>query len=188
MSEIYITALSYAPIFFFSLIGSIFFAFKKYNFNTGMTLIGLAFLGKLGFHIAFGGTLAFVAQVVLAALCFFLLVIFFSGKTSGETILTMSSMFLLTPLLHGVLAFLLVFVLLFLYSLFASKDREELKASIFLAFTSTGMAHAMPNYEHLPERKNLHQDAKRISLMPFIAIVYGGFAVYHLLSPLWMDF
>lgn len=187
MPEIYLTALSYAPMVFFALVGSIFFALKKYTFNTGMTLIALAVVGKLVFHIALGGIFPFIIQTVIALLVFFLLILFFSSKTSGETILTMTSMFLLTPLLHGVWAFLATFVLLFLYSILFSKDRQELKASLFLAITSTGMAHALPNYEHLPDRKDLDQDAMKVSLMPFIAVAYGAFALYHLMSPLWME-
>lgn len=101
----------------------------------------------------------------------------------------MSSLFALTPLPHGIPAFIAVFVLLLLYSALAlRKQKGEWKATIMNAFLSTGLASGMPNYDYLPDKKDLDEKgAKRVSLLPFIAVIYGLFALYYVLRPLLLE-
>lgn len=187
MPETYQTALSYAPLAIYAIIGTILFLFRKFTFNTGITLLLTMIAAKVALSIIFGGILFFLAQMLIAVLAFVLLVMFFSGKTSGETMLTMTSLFALTPLMDGIPAFLGVFLLFFTYAFIMLRDRKEFNAIVANAVIASGMAQTLPDYGYLPERKELAEDKKRVSLLPFIAIVYTLFGLFYALRPLWMD-
>lgn len=189
MIEIYQTALSYAPISLFAIIGSILFLQKKLTFNKEMLIFIIALIGNITLSIFSGNILLLIIQLVVATIIFIAMVFILSGKISGETILTISSMFALTPLMHGLFAFFAVFLILMALSLISMRrDPKEWSATIANAVLSTGLGSRSPNYEYMPDRKELSADKKRISLLPIIAVVYTLFGLFYALRPLWLDF
>lgn len=182
MLDLYHNALVFTPAAFYGLVGTILFIFNAFTFNKGVALFAVAYAGHVYVSIIYGGWIGPVVQTVIAAIVFVLMVMVFSGKISGETILTMSGLLALTPLPSGILAFVAVFLLLGAYSAVELGRSGVFKDTLRDAVVSTGMGQMAPNYGHLENRKEASVDAKKISLLPFVALVYTGFGLFFMLS------
>lgn len=182
------TFIEFLPIVVYSLIGTVLFYFKKITFNNQIALLGLALIAHAVISIMHGNWIFFAGQVVIGALAFFLMVFFFAGKTSGETILTMTSILVLSPIPEGILPMVIVFILVLIAAVLAfRKKADSLKWLLVDATTSTGLAQAAPDYSHLPDRASLTEADKRTSLLPYMAAVMTVASLYYLLQPLFLD-
>lgn len=181
------TALTFAPMIFFSLVSFILYLSKKVTFKLMVILFAITAIARLVIAFADGGVLALLAvlaQVIIGFAGFVILVMFVSN-TSWETILTMTSMLAFTPLFEGVPAFIATYILFFLYGL-SQLHRGEMKNILYDAVVSSGMASSLPNYEHLAS-KEYKKGQKRVTILPFIFIAYTLNALYFIFSPLWIE-
>lgn len=194
MIETYKIIITLLPIIIYSAIGTILFYRKKITFNNQLALVLVTWLIYIGISLFYRDYAALI-QILIALLAFVVMIIFLSGRVSGETILSMSSLFALTPLPHGVFGFLGVFVVLIISSIIIMKNEQgtwtktyaEFRDTILLAFLSTGLAHSLPNYEYMEERSKLPKDAKKISILPYILISFTLLAVYFLFRTLTLE-
>lgn len=182
------TFIEFLPIVIYSLIGTALFYLKKITFNNQITLLILALVAHVTISIMHGNWTVLIGQVLIATAAFALMVYFFAGKTSGETILTMASILLLSPLPDGLIPMIIVFILILITAAIQfRKKTESLKWLLFDAASSTGLAYATPDYSHLPDRSTLTDEDKRTSLLPYMASVMTVTALYYLLQPLFLD-
>lgn len=182
------TFIEFLPIVIYALIGTALFYIKKITFNNQMALLVIAAIAHAILSFSNGSGLFFVGQLVISLLVFFLMVFFFAGKTSGETILTLTSLLLLSPIPHGILPMVIVFVLVLVATIIAFRDKAEmLKLILFEATTSAGISGGKPDYSHLPDRATLAQTEKRTSVLPYMAAVMTVASLYYLVQPLFLD-
>lgn len=140
----------------------------------------------MALNIVAGNWLGIMAQTILSVGVFALLIMFFSGRTSGETILTMTALLALTPIPSGLLAIVGSLVVFLVYAVIKLR-KSEVYTTLYTAITASGMTQGLPNYDHLGDRKDLEADAQRVSLMPFMALVYGAFSIFFLVQTIMMD-
>lgn len=153
-----------------------------------MVLLLLALVAHSTLSILNGYWVFTLGQVLIGAMVFFLLILMVGGKTSGETILTMSAIVALTPLPVGFVSVGLVFVITFILGIIAiRKQKDSVKNVMLDAVYSTGMGQGLPNYEHLQDRKELSKDQKTFSLLPVVAIVMFLSSVFYYIQPLMIE-
>lgn len=182
------TFISFLPIVIYSLVGTALFYFKKITFNNQIGLIAAAMAAHGVISFQQGTGIFFIGQLIISSIMFLLLVFFFAGKTSGETLLTMSSLFALIPVPHGIIPLFVVFVLLLVFTIIELRRKSEsVKWLIMEAASSTGLAHSAPNYSHLPDRAALGASDKRTSVLPYMAAVMTLASLYYLVRPLFLD-
>jgi len=182
------TFIEFLPIAIYSLIGTVLFYLKRITFNNQIALLALALLAHATISIMHGNLILLIGQVVIAVAAFALMVYFFAGKTSGETILTMASILLLAPLPDGIIPMVFVFILVLIAAAIQFRKKgESLKWLLVDAASSTGLAQSLPDYSHLPDRASLTEKDKRTSLLPYIAFVMTVAALYYLVQPLFLD-
>ncbi len=194
MLETYKLIITLLPIIIYSAIGTILFYKKRITFNNQLALVLITWLCYIGISL-FYKDYAALAQMLIALGAFVVMIVFLSGRVSGETILSMSSLFALTPLPHGLIGFVGVFIILVIASIFIMKKEQgtwkktygEFRDTILLAFLSTGLAHSLPNYEYMEERSKLAKDAKKISILPYILFSFTMLATYFFLRTLTME-
>lgn len=186
MLELYGPALVFAPILLYTTIGTLLFSTGYFTFNKGMALLGVSFVVHVALSVLTGNWLGLIVQTVVALIAFALMIVFFAGKTSGETILTMTALLGLTPIPSGLLAIVGSLVAFLVYAIVKLK-KSEVFSTMYTAVVSSGMAQQLPNYEHMGSRKELSSDEKRVSLIPFMLVIYLGFALFFLARPLFMD-
>jgi hypothetical protein len=182
------TFIDFLPIAIYSLIGTALFYLKKITFNNQVALVILAFIAHAILTLQDNVLFIFIGQIVISITIFLLLVFFFAGKTSGETILSMTSLVLLTPIPHGIIPMFIVFALILIASAIALRNKtESLKWLLYDAASSTGLTYAKPDYSHLPDRSTLSEKDKRTSVLPFMALVSTIAAIYYLVQPMFLD-
>lgn len=180
--------IQFLPIAIYAIIGSILFYTKKINFNNQVGLLVGATVIHAILAIIQGQMFFTVGQILIAIVTFLLLVFFFSGKTSGETILTMVSIFALTPVPIGVIPMIVLFAVIFIAAGIALwRQSESIKLALLDATLSTGLSHSKPDYSHLPDRASLPADAKKTSMLPYIATVMTLASLWYLIQPLFLD-
>jgi hypothetical protein len=120
------------------------------------------------------GLWAPLVQAVLAVLVFVALVFFMGGKASGETFLTMCAIVALTPWPEGIIPVIIIFVAFSVVAVITLKKQND-SAFFYVQETilKSGMASSLPDYSHLPERKETLSapNAKKVSLLPYVASV-----------------
>lgn len=186
MLDLYALPLSFLPILLYAGIGSLLFYAGSFTFNKGGALLGTSFVLHMALNIVAGNWLGIMAQTILSVGVFALLIMFFSGRTSGETILTMTALLALTPIPSGLLAIVGSLVVFLVYAVIKLR-KSEVYTTLYTAITASGMTQGLPNYDHLGDRKDLEADAQRVSLMPFMALVYGAFSIFFLVQTIMMD-
>lgn len=120
--------IQYIPILGYFLFASIMFIFRRFIFNLHATVLAIALLGNIAIAVVTGGNpIVMVTQILLAIIAFILMVPFFAGKASGETMLAFTALIGLAPLakdfsvgLVGVLISLGLFVV---FAIYKSKDK-----------------------------------------------------------------
>lgn len=186
MLDLYMPALVFLPVLLYAGFGSILFSLGAFTFNKGMTLLVISIAAHITISILAGTWIFALVQTVIAASAFILLIMFFAGKTSGETILTMTALLALTVIPSGLLAFLGTLAAFVVYAVIRLR-KSEVAATLYTAVLSSGMAQQLPNYEHMDDRKDLSAEEKRISLMPFMLAVNLLFALFYLVKPMLGD-
>lgn len=115
-----------------------------------------------------------IAQAAIAVVVFIALVFFMGGKASGETFLTMCAIVALTPFPEGIIPVVVIFVLFTVFAVVTLKKQND-SAFFYVQETilKSGMASSLPDYSHLPERKETlaAPNAKKVSLLPYVASV-----------------
>lgn len=188
MLETYKIAIDFAPIVFFAAIGAFLFAFNQLNFNRTLSLLAGGILARIAIGIFITGSWGVVvAQTVIALIAFGGLVYLLGGKASGDSILSVCALIALTPLPWGLIAVAVTLIGMVVLAFIQVKDAKEVMASVANATIATGLAQGVPNYDYLPDRKNLDRKAKRVTIMPIIAICYFLMFAFFLLQPLWLE-
>jgi hypothetical protein len=167
--------LSFLPIVVYSLIASGLYFGNKLTFNIQSVMLLVAITANIVISINTHHDLWIpVAQAVLAGLVFVALVFFMGGKASGETFLTMCAIIALTPMPEGILPVILIFVIFTVVAVVTLKKQND-SALFYVQETilSSGLANSLPDYSHLPERKETVSaaNAKKVSLLPYVASV-----------------
>ncbi|MBC9707531.1 MAG: hypothetical protein H9W81_21935 [Enterococcus sp.] len=180
--------ISFLPILVYSLAGTILYFTKKITFNNQMVLLGLALTAHIVLSILGGYWVFTLGQVLIGSVVFFLLILMMGGKTSGETILTMSAIIALTPLPIGFISVGVVFIVTFILGILAIRKQQDSVKNVMLdAVFSTGMGQSMPNYEHLQDRKALDPEQKKFSLLPIVSLVMFLSALFYLVQPMFLE-
>lgn len=180
--------IDFLPIVLYSLIGSILFYTKRISFNNQISILSVALVAHIVISIIFGSWIWTIGQILLSFIIFALLIIVFKGKTSGETMLTFSSLLALLPIPIGFIPFGITMILLFVVAAFSlRKQKGAFKTVILDATLSTGLSYSKPDYSHLPERASLDSTVKRTSLLPYIAIVMSLTALYYFVQPFFLE-
>lgn len=167
--------LSFLPLVVYSLLASGLYFINKLTFNIQSVMLLLAMVANIALAISTNhGLWIPVIQAVLAGLVFVALVFYMGGKASGETFLTMCAIIALSPLPEAIVPIVLIFVS---FTVVAVVTLNKQNASAFFYVQETilksGMASSLPDYSHLPERKETLSapNAKKVSLLPYVASI-----------------
>lgn len=187
----------YAPGLAYFAFASLMFALKKFSFKIHSAVLFLAMIGM--FYLAVvqdGSMLIAIAQVFFAVLSFVLMVFFFAGKASGETMVLFTALVALTPFAlsfeRGLIVFGATLVILLIYSSFFynkqlsniskiaqdmvdNKEKEDnvnlngdtLKDTLLVGLLSTYNGQLKaPDYSYLPDKSETAAE-KKISISIF---------------------
>lgn len=194
--------ISYAPGLAYFGFASLMFALKKFSFGLHTTVLALAMGGMFYLVISQDGTLLIgIIQAVFAIIAFILMVFFFAGKASGETLVSFTALIALSPFAlgfeRGLMTFGVTLALLLVYSsIFYNKqlagiakmaqgiaddkqngnsggNSETLKDTLMAGLYSTynGQLKA-PDYSYLPDKSQTSSQKKiSISVFAFSAFI-----------------
>lgn len=126
--------IQFSPILGYFLFASIMFIFRKFIFSLHASVLVVALLSNIAIAVLTGGNAIIMSlQVVFAIVAFVLMVPFFAGKASGETMLAFAALIGLAPLAHdfsiGLIGTLISLGLFVGFAVYKSKDKiKELTA------------------------------------------------------------
>lgn len=192
----------YAPGLAYFAFASLMFALKKFSFGLHSTVLALAMAAMFYLTVTQDGSMLIaVVQTVFAVISFILMVFFFAGKASGETMVSFTALLALSPFAlsfdRGLIVFGMTLVLLLVYSsIFYNKqlggiskiaqgmvddknnstpnaNGETLKDTLMTGLLSTynGQIKA-PDYSYLPDTANtVGQKKISISVFAFAAFI-----------------
>lgn len=194
----------YAPGLAYFAFASLMFALKKFSFGLHSAALALAMGAMFYLTVTQDGSLLIaIIQAVFAIVSFILMVFFFAGKASGETLVSFTALVALSPFalsferglltFGGTLALLLIYSAIFYNKQLAgiskiaqgivddkngnsNENGGTLKDTLMTGLYSTynGEIKA-PDYSYLPD-KSKTSDQKKISISVF------GFAAFILVA------
>lgn len=192
----------YAPGLAYFAFASLMFALNKFSFGLHSTVLALCMAGSFWLTVNHDGNMIIaVIQAVLAIVAFVLMVFFFAGKASGETMVSFTAIIALSPLAlsfeRGLLTLGITVVLLLIYSSIfynkqlagiskiakgmvneknnngSSNNTETLKDTLLTGLYSTynGQLKA-PDYSYLPNKsETVGQKKISISVFAFASFI-----------------
>lgn len=175
---------TFLPIFLYAIIAYGVKKLSKLTFDRNLVIFGAALLAHLAVSFFYGNFLWSIIQAVGVLILGFLIILFLGGKAGGETIFAYMALLGLTPFPQGVLPLVITvacFIGVGLFILSRQKDAlKSLAGDIMISQTNI-----VPNYSKLPDKKETV--GKSFSLLPFIALVYGGTIAYYIYLMLTLD-
>lgn len=175
---------TFLPIFLYALIAYGIKKLFRLNFDRNLIVFGLALAAHLAVSFFYGNFLFSIIQTVAVLILGFLIITFLGNKAGGETIFAYMALLGLTPFPHGVLPLVITVVLFIAVGIYVlSRQKDALKAlANDIVVSQNGL---VPNYSNLPDKKETV--GKEFSLLPFIALVYGGTIAYYIYLLLTLD-
>jgi hypothetical protein len=130
--------IQFYPILGYFLFASLMFIFRKFIFSLHASVLVAALLGNIAISVFTGGNPIIMSlQVFFAIVAFVLMVPFFAGKASGETMLAFTALIGLAPLSHdfsfGLVGALISLGLFFVFAVYKSKDKISQMATMATA-------------------------------------------------------
>lgn len=175
---------TFLPIFLYALTAYGVKKLSRLTFDRNLVIFGIALVAHLAVSFFYGNFLWGIIQTVGVLVLGFLIITFLGNKAGGETIFAYMALVGLTPMPQGILPLVItvaLFVGVGIYILSRQKDALKSFASD-LVISQTSF---VPNYNYLPDKKEAV--GKSFSLLPFIALVYGGTIAYYVYLLLTLD-
>lgn len=128
--------LPYLPVLGYFAFATIMFAFRKFIFGLHASVLAIALAANLYLNLSNDGNIFIaLAQIAFAVIAFILMVPFFAGKASGETMLAFSALIGLPPLARffesSLVGFLLSLGLFVAFAVYANRGRlNEIKTMV----------------------------------------------------------
>lgn len=127
--------IQFYPVLSYFLFASLMFLFRKFIFSLHAGALSLALLGNIAVSVLTGGNAIVMSlQVVFAIIAFVLMVPFFAGKASGETMLAFTALIGLAPLSRdfsvGLVGTLISLGLFVVFAVYKSKDKISQMAAM----------------------------------------------------------
>lgn len=175
---------TFLPIFLYALIAYGIKKLSRLTFDRNLVVFGIALAAHVTISFFTGNFMWGLIQGVGVLILGFLIILFLGGKAGGETIFAYMALLGLTPFPQGTVPLFItvaLFVGIGLFILSRQKDAlKSLAGDIVVSQTSI-----VPNYSNLPDKKEAV--GKTFSLLPFIALVYGGTIAYYVYLMLTLD-
>lgn len=175
---------TFLPIFLYAVIAYGVKKLSRLTFDRNLIIFGSALVSHLAVSFFYGNFLWSVIQAVAVIILGFLIILFLGGKAGGETIFGYMALLGLTPFPHGTTSLFITVALFIGAGLFIlSRQKDALKTLAGdIVVSQTAM---VPDYSNLPDKKETV--GKSFSLLPFIALVYGGTIAYYVYLALTLD-
>lgn len=130
--------IQFYPILGYFLFASLMFIFRKFIFSLHASVLVAALLANISIAVLTGGNALIMSlQIVFAIIAFILMVPFFAGKASGETMLAFTALIGLAPLSHdftvGLIGTLISLSLFVIFAIYKSKDKISQMAAMATA-------------------------------------------------------
>jgi hypothetical protein len=202
--------ISYLPVLGYFAFASIMFIFRKFIFGLHASVLIIAMVINTYLNLSFGGSILItVLQIFFAVVSFVLMVPFFAGKASGETMLAFTALVGLAPFprffLFSLVGFGLSIALFIAFAAFMHRDKigdltdiinntEEAKEEKYNPGNVKDMLTVgtlstyngqfkLPDYSYLPDASSVKKE-ERFSFSIFALAGYGLVVAFNLVNAL----